>query len=127
MISGNDNGGISSHGISIRSGSNTVVGNIIGPQADGSSYVVSNGQYYGIYILSASNTIVGNIISANESRGIFIIGGGATGNIIKGNYIGLASDLTEVEGAAQDYGIYVLVSANNNFIGGIRRSQYHCF
>ncbi len=139
VISGNrcDFGGNCGEGRGImiyNTSSVTIVGNIIGLQADGNTLLVSaptEKQYYGIEIDSASsNNIIGgniagarNIISGNSNAGIEIddiypYGAGSTGNIIKGNYIGLQSDgLTQVASNIQLYGV-VLNGGSGNTVGG---------
>jgi hypothetical protein len=145
-ISGNTNG------IQLLNSSttgNSVLGNYIGTNTAGSA-AVSNGT--GIRINNAaSNTIGGttaaerNIISGNTGNGVYIMNASATGNIIKGNTIGLNAagtfalgnslDGVRIEGAASntiggnsvgtgnvisgnDYGITLMTSANSNIIQG---------
>jgi hypothetical protein len=128
LISGNKSAG-AGWGVQIAStavAGNTVTGNIIGPQADGTSYVASNGQFYGIYIADSRNNTIGgvavlarNIISANESAGIYMTGAGSTGNVIKGNYIGIDKNgTTQILNSSQDYGIFIANNAASNIIGG---------
>jgi uncharacterized repeat protein (TIGR01451 family) len=105
--------------------SNTIItANIIGLNAAGTAALGNAG--VGVRILSANNTIGGNsaalrnIISGNSGAGVYLQGVGATGNSIKGNYIG--TDITgaaavgngivgNVEGVGAD-------GASNNTIGG---------
>ncbi len=96
IISGNSSGiGISG------SNSNNILGNYIGTDTTGS--VDMGNDFSGIFLEggSASNTIGGttasarNIISGNGQNGISSDGQGnpaGTGNVIQGNYIGLAAD-----------------------------------
>jgi len=118
VISGN-----TSIGIYLTASSMSVYGNIIGLQYDGVSYLNSNSQVYGIQIGGTNNVIGGNtslmrnIISGNEFVGVYITGSGATGNIIKGNYLGPDAALANISGANQDYGIYIVASSANNIIG----------
>ncbi len=122
VISGNTYGVY----ITSTSGTNTIKGNTIGPRTNGSAYVTSNPQAYGVYISSSPNNIIGgsaagsrNIISANETCGTYITGASATGNLIKGNYIGLSSDgTTFITTSSQDFGVFLTSSAGNNTIGG---------
>lgn len=103
---GNTIGGISSAYGNVISGSagsdgirientapnNVITANIIGLNSAGTTALGNAG--VGVRILSASNTIGGNsaalrnIISGNNSAGVYLQGVGATGNSIKGNYIG---------------------------------------
>jgi len=133
VISGNTNSGIYID----QNLSNTVYGNIIGLQSDGLTYFAgagytgANTQDNGIYISNSSNNIIGsststerNIISGNETYGIYVTGASSTGNVIKGNYIGLQSNgTTIVTSAAQDYGITIATSAASNTIGGIAAGE----
>jgi hypothetical protein len=103
---------------------NTIVGNIIGPQSNGTSFLASTGQIYGLYIADATNNNIGgtstgqrNIISANQTYGFYITGA-STGNNIKGNYIGSGSTLSSITSSSQDYGVYIVASGANNNIGG---------
>jgi hypothetical protein len=127
LISGNKgNPGYGIYSSSTAAAGNTIQGNIIGPQKDGLSYVASNGQNYGIYLTGSRNNTIGgntgltrNIISANEDAGVYISGAAATGNVVKGNYIGLDSTgTTFITGSTQDYGVYFVTSAASNTIGG---------
>jgi len=128
VISGNTVYGIYTN--STHANGNMIRGNIIGPQRDGSTNVAFNEQTRGIYIFNSPNNIIGgssaayrNIISANLLHGVSIIGifGPATGNVIKGNYIGIDSAGTGfIASSSQDYGIFLTGSANSNIIGGDR-------
>ncbi|MBI2967280.1 MAG: PKD domain-containing protein [Bacteroidetes bacterium] len=124
LISGNTNYGIyfSSSG----TGGNTVLGNIIGPQANGTSYLTGNLQSYGIYIFQSPANIIGgtttaerNVISANEIGGLYLFGASTTGNYVKGNYIGIDRNGTSfITSSTQDYGMFIGSSAVSNIIGG---------
>jgi hypothetical protein len=118
VISGN-----TSVGIQLYSPGNSMLGNIIGPQSNGTSIVASNPQTYGISC-DASNNIIGgnsagarNILSGNNLTGLNI-GTSSTGAVVKGNYFGPGSSLFSIAGSAQSYGIYIQTSAANNTIGG---------
>ncbi len=127
VISGNKDGTSTGRGIYFTSAAvagNSILGNIIGPQADGITYLASNGQFRGIEINGSQNNSIGgntsnkrNIISGNETYGLYFSGAGSSGNTVKGNYIGPSSTLTSITGASQDYGIYIFNSALNNIIG----------
>ncbi|MBN8702052.1 MAG: CSLREA domain-containing protein [Bacteroidetes bacterium] len=129
VISGNQNNSTSiGYGVYINGvSSNTVTGNIIGLQKDGSTLISSNGQHYGVYLANNStNNTIGNtissgrnILSGNATYGAYLTGAGCSGNNIKGNYIGLQSNgTTVVTSSSQDYGIYLTTSASANTIGG---------
>ena len=99
----------------------TVSGNWIGSDGSGAS-APGNGNN-GINMLAANATIGGtgafdrNVINNNGNEGINLTGGGATGNSILGNYIGLESDGTSGSGNG-DVGIALLTGATGNTIGG---------
>ena len=101
-------------------GSNIVKGCYLGITIGG----VADGNSRGVRITaSASNTIGGitagdrNIISGNLSDGILIDGATPTGNIIRGNYIGVGiNSLIAVPNATD--GIKLSGGANNTIIGG---------
>jgi uncharacterized delta-60 repeat protein len=129
VISGNNDGVNSGKGIYFNNSlsvGNSVIGNIIGLQKDGTTYMANNLQYRGIEINGSTNCAIGgntaahrNIISANEQYGIIISGSGSTGNAVKGNYIGIdATGTSFVTGSTQDYGVYITSSAASNTIGG---------
>jgi len=123
VISGNTTTGVY---FNSSTGSNSVLGNVIGPTVGGSTYVTTNAQVNGIYISSSKGNTIGgtataerNIISGNETYGVYLTGASSSGNTIKGNYIGPQSDGVNVMASAtQDYGIYLTTSANSNTIGG---------
>ncbi|MBI2967289.1 MAG: gliding motility-associated C-terminal domain-containing protein [Bacteroidetes bacterium] len=127
VISGNKGASVG-YGIALASSAaagNTILGNIIGPQADGISYLTANAQTHGIDVWSSPNNTIGgntagtrNIISANETYGIHIYTAGSSGNVVKGNYIGPGSALANIANSSQDYGVYLESSAANNTIGG---------
>ena len=130
VVSGNS----STNGAGVYSNSpnsNTILGNIIGPQANGTTVVASSTQTNGIYLIDSPNNIIGgttaaerNIISANASYGIYMSGSLTTGNQIKGNYIGIdKTGTTFITSNTQDIGVYLLSSCgSNNIIGGSRIS-----
>jgi len=93
------------NGIVIQTNGNTITGNFIGVDTTGIARV-PNGTFPntgdGIQILNASNNVIGstsvadrNILSGNSITGVHIIGtlaAPATGNVIRGNFIGVAAD-----------------------------------
>ncbi|MDB9514810.1 hypothetical protein PN499_26770 [Kamptonema animale CS-326] len=100
---------------------NSVIGNYIGTDASGT--VDRGNGLDGVFIQNAPNNIIGgsnvgdrNIISGNNRFGVVIFAPAATGNSIRGNYIG-----TDVSGSADlgnsADGIYIQ-DAPNNLIGG---------
>lgn len=128
VVSGNV---ISGRGTGVNIGGNTssisniIKGNIIGLQANGSTYVSGNNQNIGVYITASGNTIGGstiaerNIISGNVNYGVLLSGLACSTNVVKGNYVGLNKTGTGViSGSSQDIGIYLALSASRNIIGG---------
>jgi CSLREA domain-containing protein len=116
VISGNN-----STGINLFSGStNEVQGNFVG--ADAAGVADLGNSLGGILINTATNTIGGstvahrNIISGNNSTGVTLSGGGATGNTVAGNYIGVQADGATAL-ANTSHGVFVS-SASTNTIGG---------
>ena len=121
LISGN-----LQHGVYLQTagpGANLVQGNFIGTDVTGRLAVSNN--YSGIKIESAANWIGGstaaarNLIAGNVQFGIYLFGGGASSNVIQGNYIGTDFSGTNAlpNGPAGFAGIY-LVGALANTIGG---------
>ena len=119
VISGNDEGGIWITGAG--ASANVVQGNYIGTDVTGSADLGNARD--GVQIEDAPNNTVGgaqpgegNVISGNDDDGIFIVGAGASGNVVQGNYIG-----TDVAGLSDlgnsDDGL-VIENAPNNTVGG---------
>ena len=77
-----------------------------------------------MFIGSSDNTIggtvagSGNMISGNTGDGIDIVGSGATGNLVEGNYIGTNAAGTAALANTGD-GVQIEGGATNNTIGGI--------
>jgi hypothetical protein len=99
---------------------NVVQGNRIGTNAAGTA-AIANG-FNGVVITAAVNNRIGgttagelNVISGNTKNGIGI-GGGASGNVIERNYIGLAADGAAPLGNGED-GV-LLIDSPSNKIGG---------
>ncbi len=114
-----------SDGIVIRgngASGNRIVGNTIG--SSGTQSIVGAGNYNnGVFIDNApSNSIGGNEplsannISGNGWNGIFIKGDGATGNVVRGNVIGISkTDSKPLWGNWRDG---ILIAASMDTIGG---------
>ena len=105
------------------SSGNSVLGNIIGIAADGSS--LPNGSE-GILILGAPDNVIGgegaaagNVIAGNEGNGIEISGSSASGNRVEGNLVGARGADDPGNGGS---GI-VLDGAPDNVIGGGPRAR----
>jgi titin len=109
-------------GITIRGSANVVQGNYIGTDASGTG-AIPNGME-GIWIApGGQDNIIGgssagerNVISGNDLFGLSISGLGATGNVVKGNYIGL--DASGSAALANGHGLVIDGGAQNNVIGG---------
>ncbi|MDH4194564.1 MAG: DUF4347 domain-containing protein, partial [Nitrospirota bacterium] len=124
VISGNASNGIYLQGAT----GNTIIGNYIGTDATGMLDLGNTGR--GILLESGSNNnIIGgtsaaarNVIAGNDNTGILIADGvspgtNSTGNIIQGNYIGVAADGTTARGNLQ-HGVQLSGGVDNNLIGG---------
>ncbi len=116
-------------GIYVQSGSNNVIeGNYIGTNAAGTALAESAGSMAdGIRIRSANNTVGGSAaqqanIFAGAQDGIRIQDVAATGNIVKGNFIG--TDITgTINLGNTDDGIDIATSAFGNTIGGVAAGE----
>jgi hypothetical protein len=113
--------GFVGHGIRLASaGGNTIAGNFIGTNAAGTAAQGNAG--HGLFIDNTPNNTVGgpagrNVISGNNGQGVRIDGAGATGNVVRGNFVG--TDLTgAVAVANNDDGILVINGASNSVVGG---------
>lgn len=101
VLSGNSNTGVDFGGTCR---GNVVLGNLIGTDATGESYL--GNELYGVYLpdTCTGNRIGGdsaagrNVISGNDFRGVFL--DGCTGNVISANLVGLSAS-----GAALGNGI----------------------
>ena len=120
LISGNTTDGIFVSGTS--ASGNFVQANMIGLDMTGNT-ALPNGQA-GLSLNNAPNNTLGgdaagagNVLSGNTQSGIFIFGGGASGNAIEGNLIG-----TDPAGSAAvangQFGV-VLRDAPSNTVGGV--------
>ncbi|MBX3680413.1 MAG: DUF4347 domain-containing protein, partial [Rhodocyclaceae bacterium] len=102
-----------------------IAGNYVGTNAAGSAALGNVGG--GVYIASANNTIGGvtatarNVVSGNGAHGIWLVGTGATGNVVIGNYVGTdASGTLDLDGSTATSGhsgISVMSGASGNRIG----------
>ena len=103
------------------SGGNTIEGNFIGTDLTGTADLGNSRS--GVYISGAAGNMIGgttdgarNVISGNDEEGVVISGGGTTGNMVQGNYIGTDKTGTAALG---NFGRGVMISdAANNTIGG---------
>ncbi|MFN2509092.1 MAG: beta strand repeat-containing protein [Chthoniobacterales bacterium] len=122
VISGN------THGILIASNANTVQGNFIGTDVNGSGALPNSGD--GVRLFLAFRNIIGgttaearNTISGNGGAGVSISGvlfpngaAFASGNVIQGNYIG--TDSIGANAVGNTTGVLAQDAATNNVIGG---------
>ena len=106
----------------LNSSNNTVAGNFLGTSAAGTAAL---GNQVGVYLTGgSSNNVIGgstaadrNIISANTVDGVQIFGAGTSGNLIRGNVIGL--DITgTVDLGNTNQGVAIFNGATNNWVGG---------
>jgi hypothetical protein len=121
ILSGNDLDGVDIRGVGTRG--TVLQGNFIGTDVTGTSDL-GNGDD-GVFIDNgASDNVIGgllanqrNIISGNTDDGIEIVDVGTMGNLVQGNFIGLAVNGTDGLGN-DDNGIEIHGGASNNIIGG---------
>jgi hypothetical protein len=120
VISGNGENGVYIY--EIETINNTVSGNYIGTDANGTADLGNGGR--GVDIQNAQNNTVGgdteserNVISGNDQTGVMIYGSDATGNTISGNYIGTDANGTLDRGNAWS-GVAIGSAAQNNTVGG---------
>lgn len=120
QISGNLLLGLTIQGLAATG--NRIEGNFIGTDAAGLTALANGGP--GIHLSAPSNTIggarlgAGNLISGNRAAGISLNDPLSRGNVIQGNFIGLARD--GITPLGNDYhGIEIQFDASYNQIGGI--------
>jgi hypothetical protein len=118
VISGNGNSGVFIFGAA--ASNNVVAGNFIGTDITG-TVRVGNG-IAGVGITNAPRNLIGttdpfggNLISGNANSGIYLSGTGASGNRIRGNFVG--TDVTGTIAVANTLGGIFLYRAGGNFIG----------
>jgi len=121
IISGNNLEGVGIQGA--ETNNNTVSGNYIGTNNNGTSALANLWQGVRIYGGAQDNTIGGdaagerNLISENGKSGIAIIGEGTNGNIVSGNYIGPDVSGMGFAGNTAE-GVSISGGAQDNLIGG---------
>lgn len=130
-----------SDGILIRGASaagNTIIGNYIGTSRDGLSAAPNGTSGVDIVGGAGDNTIGGNptvagnrnVISGNRGVGVFLQGNNTTGNLVRGNYIGVGADgstpLGNMPGASPNsnpgFGVLIGFGAKQNTVGGFINS-----
>ena len=120
VISGNGSEGLRIQGVG--ASWNLIQGNFIGTDAGGNSAVPNGWTGLTIFSGATSNTIGGtsasarNILSGNWSYGVVVANPGTSGNLIQGNFIGLA---TNGSTALPNYsGVLFSAGATGNTLGG---------
>lgn len=120
VISGNATDGVAIGGSGATG--NVVVGNYVGTNAAGSAVLGNGGS--GVAIAGAPNTTVGgltalarNVISGNVGSGVAISLSTATGNVVRGNYLGTGATGSTDLGNTEN-GVFIS-RAPNNTIGGM--------
>jgi hypothetical protein len=115
VVSGNILDGVRIYGPNAMG--NKVAGNYIGTDPSGTKDLGNSNK--GVYIYEAKNNTVGgatagerNVISGNNSDGVRIIGSGASGNKVAGNYVGTDKNGTAALGNGGD-GVYIKGAPNN--------------
>ncbi|MFL6255865.1 MAG: Calx-beta domain-containing protein, partial [Pyrinomonadaceae bacterium] len=110
------------HGIRLAgAGGNTIAGNFIGTNAAGTTARANAG--HGVFIDISSNNNVGgttaaerNVISGNAGDGVRVNGVNATGNRVRGNFIG--TDVSGTVAVGNSGSGVAIAGANSNAIGG---------
>ena len=120
------------------SNNNRIVGNYIGTNAAGTASAANSGSTNAtaaIYIDgmggALTGTVIGtslpadrNVISGNNGEGVAIWNIGTTGTLVRGNYIGVASDgVTPLANAGQYGGVVFRNYTTGNTIGGFGPGQ----
>lgn len=115
----------SGNGLTLTGNGNTIAGNYIGTNATATLPVdevfYGNGGN-GIHIIDGANNTIGggpaadrNVVSGNSGEGIRVDGALATGNMIRGNYIGTTADGEDALGNALS-GVYLRKAPGNSVI-----------
>lgn len=133
VISGNNNSGVQLHqdGNGNGGSDNVVIGNYIGVDVTGATALPNTGT--GLNVFGKNNQIGGtiagsrNVISGNGLWGMRMVGGvidlndGVSGNIVQGNYIGVAADGTTAMG--NGWAGIDLSNASTSTIGGLNPGE----
>jgi parallel beta-helix repeat protein len=124
IISGNNNRGVYIDGAN--ASGNVVSANYIGVDVSGALDLGNS--FSGVKIVDAPNNIIGgstagerNVISGNGATGVHIDLSGATGNVVKGNYIG--SDSTGTIDLGNSFDGVLITDASDNTIGGLAAGE----
>ena len=120
VISGNGGSGVYLNGSGTTG--NLVQGNYIGTDTNGSLAIPNAGD--GLTVNGGpANTIggasagAGNLLSGNSQGGVSLIGAGAAGNLVQGNFIG--TDASGRLALGNLFSGVTLFGGNNNLVGGI--------
>ena len=109
-------------GISIQSSNNAIERCRIGTNVGGTAALANGRDGITIRSTATGNRIGGtaatqpNLISGNTRFGVYITGSGATGNTVKGNYIG--ADVNGTSAQPNVVGVAITAGASNNIVGG---------
>lgn len=103
---------------------NTVQGNYIGLNANGSESIANGSDGVGIYN-GANSALIGgathnarNLISGNQGFGVSIFGTNSDNCVIQGNFIGV--DVSGLNGISNAFdGIFIGLGAKSNLVGGV--------
>lgn len=91
--------------------SNTIIGNYIGTNADGSA---AAGADVGVFLGGSNNSVVNNLISGNSTVQIHVLGQASGSNLISGNLIGTnASGQKKIAVTGNTVGILIENSPGN--------------
>jgi PKD domain-containing protein len=115
VVSGNGSGVVIS-GFTGGGNGNLILNNIIGLDVTG-AVAIPNSTGIFLSATAQNSQISGNVISGNGSSGIRIISPNASGNVVRGNRIGVAADGVTGRGNGSQ-GVLIAGGAHNNVIGG---------
>ena len=122
VISGNGSDGVAIVGAGTED--NTVAGNLIGTNADGTA-ALGNARHGVLIVVGASDNVIGghgdeglgNLVSGNVGDGIRLEGADTSGNSIAANRIGTDAVGTSALANGGD-GVLIRVGAHDNLVGG---------
>ncbi len=125
IISGNNFGGVNISGTGTKS--NTVAGNFIGTDKNGTAALPNTGAGVVLFGAAQSNIIGGptsasrNVISGNLNQGVFLGDNGTKSNQVISNYIGInAAGTAAIPNSFSGVEIF---NANANFIGAVGKGN----
>ena len=114
IVSGNASDGIQLWGEG--TSYNTVEGNFIGATKTGLTGAGNSGSGLSMIAGPQNNLITGNVVGANGNYGVAFEGAGTSGNVVQGNYIGVAANGTTPLGNTWQ-GVMLDGGASDNTIG----------